>query len=365
MFNKEKQQKLNLLEEADYQSLKRDISRISQLLPELLEVDYRLFELDQTYESEWAKADDDRASDQDCDDLEPAILACRFLYAIQIMQFLNHLYPFRRFPLYLEIMADAMDEYELWDFPVERHRFSQANIDDLNDCIRFIQDDLGEADTRRELKRMQRQQRNQKKSIREYIEQLFSCYARLEVIRLDLGYQQDIEVSYAELMRHREQLTRYLREKHDGNAHVGFIWKLEYGLRKGYHFHMMIFMDGSKVQQSILHGKLIGNHWNKAITNGLGTAYNCNAKMDDYRDCGIGTVNYYSKAKINSLFKASDYLTKPDPYVEIMQQIQSEQAWRNGNVSLSRQILNGREFGKGELPRLGNRRGRKRGYLNR
>ena len=329
MFNKKKQQKLNQLDETDYQSLKRDIARISKLIPELLEVDYRLFEQDQTYNPEWSRADDNSASDHD---LESDVLACRVLYAIQIMQCLNHLYPFKHFPLYLAIMADAMDDCALWYFPIDQHSFNQDDIDDLNDCIRFIQEDLAQADTKFELKRIQRQQRNQKNSIRQYIEQLLGYFGRLEVIRLDLGYQQDIEVSYSELIRHREQLTRYLREKHDGNAHVGFIWKLEYGLKKGYHFHMMIFMDGSKVQQSILHGKLIGDHWNKAITNGLGTYFNCNAKKGEYRDCGIGRVDYYDASKTNSLFRASDYLTKHDPYIEFMQQVESERAWRNGVV---------------------------------
>lgn len=29
---------------------------------------------------------------------------------------------------------------------------------------------------------------------------------------------------------------------------VGHIWKLEEGTTKGYHFHLMFFFDGSKVQ---------------------------------------------------------------------------------------------------------------------
>jgi hypothetical protein len=392
MLNEKKQQRLNELDQSEFDDLIDDIADINKLLPQLLEVDYRLFEVDQRYSydiepvndssqpdagktdhgnpttsdintSDTATTDSNTNPDDNVSEMEPDPLAMEFLYYMVMLDSLLDYYPLKELPLYLEIMADAMDDCDLWNFPVEQEMFSQDQVDDLNDCIHYIQDELKHPDAVRKLKNIRRQQVNQKKSIRNYIDQLFHRFARLEVIRLDLGYQQGMNISYSELIRHREQLTRYLREKHDGNAHVGFIWKLEYGLKKGYHFHMMIFMDGSRVQQSILHGMMIGKHWNTAITNGLGTSFNCNGKMREYRDCGIGRVDYYDVSKTNSLFRASDYLTKHDPYVEIMQCVESDQAWRNGNVSLSRQIQNGRVFGKGELPRLESR-GRPRHYLN-
>lgn len=374
MFNEQKQQRLNELSDSEYKDLRTAITMIDEVIPRLTGVDYRLFESDTKYNkskhgnAKKARRLNTKRRRANADKNQPAYqrLAQDFLHAMAKLREILDFYPFSILPLYLQILADAIYRCGLSGFPVEQQRFDQHEVNELNACIDYIQYLLNDPGTIREIKRIERNHRNQVQSIEAYIRRLFYCYARLQAIRIDLGYQQGVEISYGQVLQHCQQLTRYLRDKHDGNAHAGYIWKLEYGLRKGYHFHMMIFMDGSKVQQSILHGKMIGDHWNKAITNGLGTSFNCNGKMREYRDCGIGRVDYYDLDKTNSLLSASRYLTKHDPYIEIMQEVESQRAWENGNSRLSWKIMKGRVFGKGGIPMWGKHYGRprSRGFIS-
>lgn len=46
---------------------------------------------------------------------------------------------------------------------------------------------------------------------------------------------------------------------------VGYVWKLEYGIDKGFHYHMMI--------QDINIAKMIGEYWAAVITHYRGLYY--------------------------------------------------------------------------------------------
>jgi hypothetical protein len=357
MFQSDKQTQLNELHDEGYQQFKDDIADIEELIPKLRDIDYRLFDEDDDYSLSFPQSS--RASRSRVDD-DPVLLAQDFLDAIYKINVILVYYPLKELPLYLELFADCVDACSLDNLPHDESRFNTDEIYQLNRCVRRIQRCLREEDTVKEIKRIERQGIMQTRSVRTYIDQLFNSYAKLQVIRIDFHYQKGLPIRYAEIHQHREQLIRYLREKHLGHAHVGFIWKLEYGLRKSYHLHMVIFMDGSKVQQSVSHGKVICDHWNKEITRGKGTSFNCNANMSRYRECGIGEVNYYDENKINALYKACHYLTKYDPYIDIMQQAEARALLQEDSFDLSMQIANGRVFGRGQLPRIRPKLGRVR-----
>lgn len=183
-------------------------------------------------------------------------------------------------------------------------------------------------------------------SLMRYIDSLFEHYYQLLVVRVDLGYRQGNSITC-----HDDILRKYGEAKHDfqhlqNNAKmnrlfqhmVGYVWKLEYGPEKGFHYHWILFFDGSQVRQDITLGNLIGEYWVNVITENRGNYWNCNVNKDDYYRCGIGSVHYSDSTKRHHLKDAAAYLIKVDHYARMLTPDK------------------GRIFGRGEIlpPRIGN-----------
>ncbi|MNF98191.1 hypothetical protein D3C84_810450 [compost metagenome] len=98
---------------------------------------------------------------------------------------------------------------------------------------------------------------------------------------------------------------------------VGYIWKLEHGPEKGFHYHVMFFFDGAKVREDITKAIQIGRYWTNVVTRGRGLYYNCNAAKRIYKSCGIGMVDHTNVQMRQGLQNAVVYLTKTDLYMKL------------------------------------------------
>jgi hypothetical protein len=145
------------------------------------------------------------------------------------------------------------------------------------------------------------------------------------VLRVDLAYRKDVDTAflneeeinekYWQAKADREHLFRNTRSNSLFNSMVGYCWKLELAPHKGFHYHMIFFYDGSKVQQDTNIARMIGEYWMNVITQGKGLYYNCNADKSKYERCGIGTINHYDTELRENLNLAAQYLAKPDDYL--------------------------------------------------
>lgn len=280
-------------------------------------------------------------------------LANDFLYSISVVRGVEQYYPLEYYPLHLRVFIDCAEEDHLTRTHYDPANISSTFANRLNNCAYDIYQQMKCLENRAEIKRAKALSSRQKCSAENYIDQLVLRYSRLIAIRIDFGYREDAEVSYELISEHREVLLRYLREKHLGNAFAGYIWKLEYGLKKGYHLHMMIFLDGSQVQESVSHGKIIANHWVTEITEREGTAFNCNAGMESYRYKGIGRVDYHDFHKVGNLKYACRYLTKYDEFLELVHYgYQVNQNCSDVDDPVRQAIFSklGRVFGTARLP---------------
>ncbi len=170
-----------------------------------------------------------------------------------------------------------------------------------------------------------RSSKKNSKSLLEYIKSLFDHHARLLVVRLDLSYhmgnvirtEDDIPVKYQEA---KGDFTRFLNNI-DSNSlfrnMLGYVWKLEYGAEKGFHYHVMLFFNGSNEDKDERLARRIGEYW-QCLTNYRGIYYNCNANKSSYRCLGIGMIKYNDSNLLKNLNTAAVYLIKTDYYARAL-----------------------------------------------
>lgn len=125
---------------------------------------------------------------------------------------------------------------------------------------------LREPAFRYELRKHQRNSRNNEQRFQTLVTELQARYSRLQVVRVDCEYTQDSrpDVTYELAHHHRERLLRRVRG--DYPSLVGYAWKLEWGQQTGLHYHLVFFFDGHQVRQDIQVGETIGQLWANDIT---------------------------------------------------------------------------------------------------
>jgi hypothetical protein len=208
---------------------------------------------------------------------------------------------------------------------------------------------VNSAKHQRQLRNFQRAANKNLRGALAYINDLFERRSRLSVVRVDLSYEKTVAKSItATLTRlHRKRLFKRV-QSHPLFEHCdGYLWKLERGLHKGFHYHTCFLFDGSRIRRDILLARRIGEYWKQDITGGTGLYFNCNAIQHTYTHSGIGDVHYLDQTKRTALQKAIAYITKVDTAVRLV---------LPGNA---------RTFGRGERRiQLGAKRGRRRQPLH-
>lgn len=215
----------------------------------------------------------------------------------------------------------------------------------LNVFIRKFRAEITTGPHKLKLRKYQKAAKKNLKGTLHYIDSLSAQYARLLVVRVDLTYLKNAKAMItADLARqHRQRFFKNLQAHRLFRACVGYIWKLEYGRYKGFHYHLLVFYDGALVRQDVTLARLLGEYWRDVITVGAGNYYNCNANKERYRIPGIGMLHYTDTVKRGGLNIAINYLSKVDTFARL--------ALPNG----------ARTFGRGEITqRPMTRRGRPR-----
>lgn len=278
--------------------------------------------------------------------LQSSILGKQFLIRLRsdISDISQH-YPIHTFNPFVELFIKNIDPqlnipnssiHTLADKELE------VFVDSLNRSVDSIRTEAKSQKFKKTMGDFHRLSNKNYRELQKYIDALFIQYSRLLILRIDFGYLKmhgwpngiESPVQYTEVKEHRNKLIRVIKEKLLPASLVGFAWKLEYGLEKSYHHHVMLFLDGSKVREDVTIARIIGDYWNNTITAGKGLYYNCNAYKSGYKSCGIGMVNHHETALREGLKSAALYMTKTDYYIKTLVP------------------NNGRAFGKGNMPKL-------------
>lgn len=138
-----------------------------------------------------------------------------------------------------------------------------------------------------------------------YIDALFSIYSKLVVVRLDLSYQEKTPMSVERFEKDLHHLYHNTRHNQLFDHLVGHIIKIEFGLSKGLHAHVLLLFNGQKRKgSSHIHlARCIGEYWCKVIAeNGLYWNVNNNSSVYEAQDLlGVGEIYASDAAKIDNL----------------------------------------------------------------
>lgn len=247
---------------------------------------------------------------------------------------------------YLNNFGDLdMDELSSWNY--SNYRVAESLACHLNSRIENLRTDLRSQHTTRWVDNHHRGYRSNLASLKSYVADLFNRYSRLLVVRLDFGYQQGLSlnplmaqhhvvvssqpehgvssphgaswiprVGMDQIRQHRDALLAFIRQKY-GEDFCGYVWKMEYGARKGYHFHTILFFNGSNLRKGVAIGALIGNQWKNVITAGRGNYYNCNVRSKKYVYPCTGMLSWNDPNLKTGFDYLCDYLMKPDLYARL------------------------------------------------
>lgn len=209
--------------------------------------------------------------------------------------------------------------------------------------LEHLKKGVAEDSFKKEIQQKRKAISKNKQSLLRYIESLFEYRSRLLVVRMDFSYHKDtggffttsdeqridlifgtkdkdlLEKWSIEVREQRNQLIKELKKKYKKDL-VGYVWKLEYGADKAFHYHMIFFLDESKHHQDIKIAESIGEIWKKEITNGKGIYWNCNAKKKSFEKNGriaTGKIKHDDKKLRENLNIMASYLTKPDYFVKL------------------------------------------------
>lgn len=190
-----------------------------------------------------------------------------------------------------------------------------------------------------QFQRRQKETRQRSKDYQRYIDAWFTKLAKLIVLRIDLSYQPEHweTITFDDLNADYERLDNNARHNKIFRGWRGHIAKIEYGLGKGLHIHM-IFLFDTEYKQAIRHVYLaqqIGEYWKTVVTKGRGTYWNCNADTRKYQrwgKLGIGPIHVEEdREKIRNLkLFVVDYLCKMDQFLR-PKGIRGVQLIRRGN----------------------------------
>lgn len=208
-----------------------------------------------------------------------------------------------------------------WYFPESNPAITES-VDAL---IGLIPDIVLSAECQRRAYDRRFESREKEKGIEQYIQAVLNRYARSLLVRVDLGFLKECQ-SYVTIDYFYQAIDRLRAMQRNGQPFFedscGFVLSLEQGVDRGFHAHLGVVFNGSKVRNDWYRAEMAKDVW-AACTNGMGTVYNCNANKGIYERsgrCGLGMVDRDDWEKRANVVATMQYMADPakeDQYLRI------------------------------------------------
>lgn len=148
------------------------------------------------------------------------------------------------------------------------------------------------------------------------VQRLRATFSKLLVLRIDFCWKASIQddLTFQEMKAYFSKMLKKFHEDKNLPNIVGFIWKLEFGQKKGYHYHCIFFMDGNKFKSDNYYAEMIGEYWSK-ITLDKGYYFNCHRDKIKYRHLAIGIARHNDQTFFDNLDQVLLYVCKQDQFI--------------------------------------------------
>lgn len=202
------------------------------------------------------------------------------------------------------------------------HTNVDSRVDALNQLVMLLKGKVSSAEINKQQNKWARRSAKNYNSLLLAINSCFERHSRICALRIDLGYRicdfssgLKITQSFERVHDDRVALIDSV-QKLFGDSFLFFAWKLEYGLLKGFHYHLLLFLKGSDHSHDILLSREIGEMWGR-VTHQQGTYFNCSIDKTKYKEIGIGLLSAENGNHRKGLENVAKYLTKPDYYIAL------------------------------------------------
>lgn len=209
--------------------------------------------------------------------------------------------------------------------------FCNPNADDYDFVLQLKLEQLKEFEkqikdrksrVQNELHQFSLQEKNNTESLEDYVGKLFHHYSKLLMVRVDLAYKNDSkgQINIEQFYKHFEKMRNRLSNKDTCFQHLhGYAWALEQSTENngGYHVHLLLIYDGTKVQKGSYYAQCIGDKWQE-ITQGHGCYFNPHSKEYIHKlrmagcEIGLGIVSRDRVGDWERLLSVLNYLTLPE-----------------------------------------------------
>ncbi|AUU87622.1 hypothetical protein C2U55_00265 [Enterobacteriaceae bacterium ENNIH3] len=139
--------------------------------------------------------------------------------------------------------------------------------------------------------------------------QLFNCYSKLLMLRVDFAYRKDSEsFNSADVNQLVADMTWLTEQCSTLSGLVGYAWVLEYGEVHRYHIHAAFYLNGQRHRKVWCFWEAIQSKW-EDITDGEGYAHRCDPK-EHYRVRGERVVSFSDQRDRHGMTYILSYLGK-------------------------------------------------------
>lgn len=226
----------------------------------------------------------------------------------------------------VEPYLQGYDEYAFWRrqppytyFKLDKdgNVVSQKEWAELvNDLVYALSKYLNDPSFKQKQAERQRKAKHQYERAKRLVDALRAKYSKLLILRVDLCWKNQ-NLDELNLKKLKTTLSAFLKRFHHDPALpqiVGYIWKLEFGQQKGYHYHCLFFLNGNKYQNDAYYAERIGSYWCE-FTQEQGFYFNCNRNRLNYRNLAIGMAKHTDQAMFDNLDQVLVYICKQDQFI--------------------------------------------------